>query len=149
MRLWRISNYADLAGTGGLLDSARWHSQGKRIVYLADSPASALLEVLVRFEVPDAEWPTHYQLLAVDVPDELTSTSVEVNSLPFDWCENLSLTRSLGDRWLAEGDASLMRVPSAIVPFTSNWLLNPLHPDARRCTIVSVTRELFDRRLLD
>lgn len=149
MQLWRISNYADLAGTGGLLNGARWHSQGKRIVYLADSPASALLEVLVRFEVPDDEWPAHYQLLAVDVPDELASVSVEVNSLPSDWRENLSLTQSLGDGWLAASDVPLMRVPSAIVPFTSNWLLNPLHPDARQCTIVSVTRELFDRRLLE
>ena len=59
MRLWRISNYADLAGTGGLVDNARWHSKGRRIVYLADSPASALLELLVRFDVPVDEWPEH------------------------------------------------------------------------------------------
>jgi RES domain-containing protein len=44
MELWRISIYADLSGAGGLMASGRWHSQGKRIVYLADHPSSALLE---------------------------------------------------------------------------------------------------------
>jgi len=47
MELWRISNYADLSGAGGLQAAGRWHTRGKRIVYLADHPASALLEMLV------------------------------------------------------------------------------------------------------
>ena len=48
MELWRISNYADLSGAGdGLLAAGRWHTRGRRIVYLADHPASALLEMLV------------------------------------------------------------------------------------------------------
>jgi RES domain-containing protein len=54
MELWRISNYADLSGAGGLRAAGRWHSQGKRIVYLADHPSSALLEMLVHL---DREFP--------------------------------------------------------------------------------------------
>ena len=45
MRLWRISDFADLAGEGGLLVSGRWHSRGRRIVYLSDHPATALIEI--------------------------------------------------------------------------------------------------------
>jgi len=67
MELWRISNYADLSGGGGLQAAGRWHTRGKRIVYLADHPASAVLEMLVHrpvrplvavrheFERPDVE----------------------------------------------------------------------------------------------
>ncbi|AVT78400.1 hypothetical protein RPPS3_43380 [Rhodopseudomonas palustris] len=50
MELWRISNYADLTGTGGLRASGRWHSRGRRIVYLADHPSSAVLEMLVHMD---------------------------------------------------------------------------------------------------
>ncbi|MGB9409097.1 MAG: RES family NAD+ phosphorylase, partial [Terracidiphilus sp.] len=45
--LWRISNYVDLSGEGGLTASARWHTKGKPVVYLADSPAGAMLERIV------------------------------------------------------------------------------------------------------
>ena len=54
MRLWRISNHASLTGEGGLYASGRWHTRGQRVVYLADHPASALLEVMVHLEI-DAE----------------------------------------------------------------------------------------------
>jgi RES domain-containing protein len=70
MELWRISNYADLSGIGGLKAAGRWHSQGRQIVYLANHPASALLEMLVHMD-RDLNPPT-YQLLRVVVPSELT-----------------------------------------------------------------------------
>ena len=47
MFLWRISNHSALDGRGGLYAPARWHSQGHPVVYLATSPAGALVEVLV------------------------------------------------------------------------------------------------------
>ena len=71
MRLWRISNHASLSGDGGLYASGRWHTRGRRVVYLADHPASALLEVMVHLEIDAEDLPTHYQLLGVEVPDGL------------------------------------------------------------------------------
>lgn len=67
MELWRISNYADLSGAGGLQAAGRWHTRGKRIVYLADHPASALLEMLVHM---DRELiPATYRLLRIVVSE--------------------------------------------------------------------------------
>jgi RES domain-containing protein len=65
MELWRISNYADLSGAGGLMASGRWYSQGKRI-YLADHPSSALLEMLVHMDRDLI--PPSYQLLRIVLP---------------------------------------------------------------------------------
>ena len=59
MFLWRISNYRTLDGRGGLETSARWHSQGRPIVYLAESVSGALLEVLVHFELVRHGFPNH------------------------------------------------------------------------------------------
>ncbi|WP_431860509.1 RES family NAD+ phosphorylase [Azospirillum sp.] len=146
MRLWRISNYADLQGVGGLRAGGRWHSRGRPVVYLADSAAGALLEVLVHLEVatPDA-LPDTYQLLTVEVED--TVVPVDCPPLPADWPAREGVTRGVGDAWLAAGRSALLRVPSAIVPDVHNVLLNPLHPDAGKATIIAVRTVPFDRRL--
>ncbi|WP_137938663.1 RES family NAD+ phosphorylase [Chitinivorax sp. B] len=149
LTLWRISNYADLAGKGGLIGPARWHSKGRPIVYLATSPASALLETLVHLEVNSlAALPRNYQLLQVTVPDHVSIASLDQDILTDDWREQTLLTRSIGDQWLRQGASALLYVPSAIVPHTQNMLMNPLHPDTNRCVILSAQRYPFDNRLL-
>lgn len=147
MRFWRISNFADLSGEGGLRGAARWHSRGRRIVYLADHPASALVEVLVHLEIDVEDLPTGYQLLAIDVADDATFDTVQVTDLPADWRQDLGITRARGDRWLVERRTALLRVPSAVTPFTWNWLLNPLHADAGKARIAETVHAPFDSRL--
>ncbi len=150
MILWRISNYPDLSGAGGVIHPGRWHNRGRPVVYLAESAAGALLEVLVHVEAKHpAELPRDYQLLEVDVPDEARIEDIETESaaLPEGWQSDLSATRRLGDRWLASGSSLLLRVPSVVVGRTYNLLFNPLHALAARCTIVSVVRYPFDQRL--
>jgi RES domain-containing protein len=148
MRLWRISNHASLSGEGGLYASGRWHTRGRRIVYLADHPASALLEVMVHLEVDAEDLPSHYQLLGIEVPDELPVNSLDERELSSDWSEQVALTRQRGDNWLRDSSAALLRVPSALVPDAHNYLLNPSHPDAARITIASTARSTFDPRLI-
>lgn len=145
MRLWRISNHASLSGDGGLYASGRWHTRGRRIVYLADHPALALLEVMVHLEVDAEDLPRDYQLLAVDVPDGISAAFL---GLPDGWRDDVSNTRALGDAWLREGSSALLRVPSAIVPDARNYLLNPAHADAARITIAEAQRAAFDPRLM-
>src|SRR6185295_17519720 len=127
MRLWRISNHASRSGDGGLYASGRWHTRGRRVVYLADHPASALLEVMVHLEIDAEDLPTHYQLLGVDIPGALRTTTLKESELPQGWRESAEHTRTLGDNWLREAPAALLRVPSAIVPDAGNYLLNPAH----------------------
>src|SRR4051794_13276035 len=130
MRLWRISNHASLTGDGGLYASGRWHTRGTRVVYLADHPASALLEIMVHLEVDAEDLPSHYQLLGIDVPDDVAVTAL--TDLPDNWREDTNWTRARGDAWLRGNDSALWRVPSAIVPNAANYLFNPAHADARR-----------------
>src|ERR1700684_1647451 len=122
MRLWRISDHADLTSEGGLLASGRWHSRGSRIVYLADHPASALVEVLVHLEVDPEDIPSSYQLVAVDLSDDAAFAAIETDQRAPDWRDQINNTRQLGDAWLEQNRVSLLRVPSAIVPFATNWL---------------------------
>lgn len=148
MRLWRISDFVDLTGPGGVLVSGRWHVGGQWIVYLADHPASALLEVLVRLDVDATDLPSSFQLLTIDVSDEIPFDIIDADDLSLDWRATLGETQAHGVRWLSKSATALLRVPSAIVPYTWNWLLNPQHDDARKISIVDVTRASFDQRLL-
>jgi RES domain-containing protein len=144
MELWRISNYADLSGIGGLRAGGRWHSQGRRIVYLADHESSAVLEMLVHMDRDLL--PATYQLLRVSVPDEL---AIEVAcDLPDDWRSKTMVSREIGDRWLDRSTSALLQVPSAITERGNNFLLNPVHPDAGALAITEIIKAPFDRRLL-
>lgn len=148
MFLWRISNHASLAGDGGLRASGRWHTRGKRVVYFAENPAAALLEILVHFEIEIRDLPARYRLLKVNVPDDLQVDRVSPTDLGSDWIEDIQATRAIGDTWLIRAAAPLLVVPSAVVPDTSNVLLNPSHPDAKRIVIVQSTEHVIDPRLV-
>jgi RES domain-containing protein len=147
MILWRISNYADLLGIGGLETSARWHTAGRPIVYLAETPSSALLEILVHLEADEDDRPDSYQILKVEAADDIAVESVSLSSLPPDWKSNEATTREIGDAWLEKSASALLRVPSVITPETYNWLLNPRHVEAKKLTIVHIEKHLYDSRL--
>ncbi len=147
MLFWRISNYADLTGAGGMLASARWHTAGRPIVYLAETPAGALLEVLVHLELDEAHRPATYQLLRVEAPDNVAVQRLDLASLSPEWRGKESETQGKGDLWLRAAESALLAVPSAIVPETSNWLLNPRHPDAALLRITHKLAAPYDARL--
>jgi RES domain-containing protein len=60
----------------------------------------------------------------------------------------LALTRRIGDSWLKSRRSALARVPSAILPNTFNYLLNPLHVQAARIIIAEVRSATIDSRLI-
>jgi RES domain-containing protein len=144
--LWRISDHIDLEGNGGRFFASRWSSRGRRIVYLAESPAGAMLEILAHLPFRSGRLPREYTLLQVHVPERCTIKTLEP-SPQIEWRNDLAVTQTAGDAWMASGKTSLARVPSAIMPRTWNLLLNPEHPDAPRITIGDVVRERFDNRL--
>jgi len=147
--LWRISNYKDLLGIGGLRVPGRWHNKGVPIVYLAENPALALIEVLVHFELDLSEVPEKFQLLEIEYKQRKSVSRLNPNALAHDWQHDLELTRAIGDEWLSTGAAALLRVPSALVPNSFNYLLNPRHPEAKVAKIVSVINHPYDSRLVN
>ena len=144
MRIWRISNYAELSGIGGTLAPGRWHSKGRPILYAAEHPALALLETLVHLD--RSELPASFQLLGIDTPDALRSDALSLE-LSANWAQDEAGTRAAGDAWLRGRSSLLLRVPTALVPRAWNFLINPAHPDMPAASIASVDRAPFDARL--
>ncbi len=144
MVLWRISRHHDLSGAGGLRAAGRWHYAGHRVVYLAESPAGALLEVCVHTSANDI--PPDFTLLKIEGPD-LKVANLSIADLPEGWSEHLDVTRGLGTTWLVNGSSAMLRVPSVLVPETTNYLLNPAHLNASQFQIAREYTYPFDGRL--
>ena len=152
--LWRISNHCDLAGLGGEKSDGRWHTavRGRRIVYLSESPAAALLESLANLKGNPALFPEKYQLLEVGVPDDIYASMVFPSggspaSRAFYKTLPQSVSRKKGNNWLRSNISALAGVPSFPSPYSLNILLNPKHPDARRISVKAHRRIKYDRRL--
>jgi RES domain-containing protein len=148
MIVWRISNHAALDGLGGLKASARWHTKGRRIVYCAPNPATALLEMLVQNELDPGNFPLSYKLLKIEIPDAISCEEVASANLSSDWKQRPDLTRRIGDDWLRAAKTALLAVPCVIVPETQNILIDPEHPDSSSIRIVETIRNPIDERLI-
>jgi RES domain-containing protein len=146
MILWRISNRCDLEGVGGERAGGRWHTaaRGKRIVYLSEHPALALIEVLANLKGNPKFFPDAYQLMKAAVPDSVSRTAVD---LPPGWRTNQAQTQSAGDAWLSAKTSGLLSVPSLPAPESTNYLLNPLHPDALAIEVEWCKWITYDKRL--
>ena len=128
------------------LPIGRWHSAGRPIVYLASSEALAVLEV--RVPVGPVIPREAFVMLTVSCPDRLV-LSLARRRWPRRWdaVPFRPATQRVGDEWLASADSPALRVPSVHSGSDFIVLLHPLHPEARRATVVSRERYAFDTRL--
>jgi RES domain-containing protein len=77
-------------------------------------------------------------------------TTLGAQELPADWRREpaSASTRQLGDTWVHGRRSPVWRVPSAVVPRESSFLLNPAHPDFGSLKIGEPEPIRFDERLL-
>ncbi len=147
---WRILKtrhaQSPFDGEGARRYGGRWTSPGQPAVYTAESPALATLEVLVHLQ--SAATLAHYSLVSVEFPASEV-TRIPPSALPADWASSPAPPKlqQLGDRWLAEGRHAVLQVPSAVVPHSMNYLLNPRHPAFNAFTFGKVVPYNFDARL--
>lgn len=147
---WRIVKERHAAaafdGEGARRFGGRWNSPGTAVVYVAETRALALLEVLVGLR--STRVLGTYVLIPVRFDDELVE-EVAREGLPEGWRRSPPgpETRRAGDAWVAEARSAVLRVPSAVVPDESNFLLNPAHPDFGRIEIGEPEAFAVDPRL--
>ncbi len=105
------------------------------MVYLADHPALAQLEVIVHLGLSRDTHPRDYVLIQVSVPETVKWQEAEVGN-----------EQVKGDAFLERREAALLRVPSILTPHCYNWLLNPAHSHANQITITNVDKIDLDQR---
>lgn len=149
MIVWRLARlaYAALDGEGARLAGGRWNSRGRPAVYTSSRLSLAALELLVHTDVPIV--PPDLVAFEIEIPDATPIASIAVTDLSEGWrLPGNPQCRALGDQWLAEGRAPVLRVPSAVVPEELNYIINPRHAGAAAIRVVGQRPFSFDARLL-
>ena len=142
---WRLTRrpWADLSGEGARRHGGRWNSPGRAVVYLSEDAALPVLEVLVHLDLPPDLLPLDYVLMHVD----LSPLAPTVEAGPIDTLD-MADSRAWGDRWIAEARTPLLRVPSVLVPESTNLVLNVSHALAEGLAVPASRPFAFDPRLL-
>lgn len=152
MRVYRIERqkYLDntLRGIGAArTEGYRWNSLNTYLVYTAASRALATLEVSVHLDLSE-DLPTDRFYVEIDIPDDIEILELRTEELPENWDAKPPIleTQFIGDDFVLDNMAAVLKVPSSIVPPEFNYLINPNHPEAKRITVHSIETLAFDQR---
>ncbi|TDB67437.1 RES family NAD+ phosphorylase [Arundinibacter roseus] len=154
MRVYRIERekYLEvtLQGIGAALtEGYRWNSLNTYLVYTAESRALATLEVSVHLDLSE-DLPTDRYYVEIDIPAEVSMLELSIEDLPENWDAKPPTleTQFIGDDFVIENAAAVLKVPSSIVPPEFNYLINPKHPDSAKIKVISKVPLKFDQRLM-
>lgn len=155
MRVWRIydpeaayallPNFDPLNGQGAALYPGRWNKAGVRMVYTAQSPELAMLELLTKLN------PAAFGVrlaVEIDVPADARVQDAAPAMLAHLLRGEEGDTQAYGTGWVAREQSLVLKVPSAVLPVSSNYLLNPLHPQAKQLRVVRQIEVGMDPRLV-
>ncbi len=134
-----------MTGTGGLYTSGRWHNKGVRILYFSEHVSLAKLEVLTNAN----SLLKNMCLLTVSILENVSIETKLIKDLPKGWdtYPYTHLLSGITAKWLSSNKTAILKVPSAQSENEYNYLINPLHVDATKITIVSTEKVTFDSRL--
>ena len=152
MRVYRVerARYLDttLKGIGAAMnDGYRWNSRNTYLVYTAASRALATLEVSVHLDLTE-DLPTDRFYVEIEVPNDVAILELAFEDLPDGWDSKppILATQFIGDDFVVDRQAAVLKVPSSIVPQEFNYLINPHHPDSSRIEVLSKEPMKFDSR---
>ncbi len=151
MQVFRIAKaryIKDLSGTGPRLYGGRWNRKNVPVVYTAEHRSLATVEYLVH--VPLSLLPNDLRMAVLEFPASLVPEKISPKQLPRNWRDYPPPPElaALGSDWALSRHSLLLRVPSAVVENEFNLLLNPLHPEISKVSIVDVEKYTLDKRLL-
>jgi RES domain-containing protein len=149
MLVYRVSKtkYAgDLKGEGARLFGGRWNNKMIACLYTSESKALAVLEYTVNVNIDDI--PRSLSIITIEIPDR-PITILDEADLPGDWKYSPapSSTKDFGSKLLLAAAEPVIRIPSAVIPSEFNYILNPLHPDSKKFTVIDTIDFVYDVRI--
>lgn len=150
MIIYRVANvkYKDLtlSGIGAEKVGGRWNEVGTRAVYCSENISLALLEYYVHSE-NIAYLPKEILIAKIQFPDDFVID--ELKELPERWKQYpySSKTTKIFTDLAKNRNIFALRVPSTIVGFESNIILNPLYKEFGKVEVIEFIKLPIDERL--
>jgi len=150
MVVYRVANLKHkdtaLSGIGAEKVGGRWNEKGTRAVYCSENISLALLEYYVHSENVSS-LPKNILVAKIEFPDDFVIE--ELDSVPEQWntYPYLAETTSVFTKLVKSTNLFALRVPSTIVRFESNFILNPLYKDFGKVEIKEFIELPIDPRL--
>lgn len=137
---------SDWSGKGAELIGRRWNSKGIPMIYTSDSRALCTAEVAVN--LPMGIFPTGFEMISIEIPDDMIIKEIDEKDLPAIWNKfpYIELTQHLGDEFILQNEFPVMKAPSSIIPGDYNYLFNPRYPDFGKIEIIKKEPYEFDER---
>ncbi len=127
---------------GAAMYGGRWNSIGNFVLYTAQTSSLSILEHLVHITGASS---VEYTLSQIDLKNSKVINLEK--DLPKEWVNDEVLSSSIGNEWIMQKKTPVLKVPSAINPLESNYLVNPNHPELE-IEIVDQEWFIYDRRLV-
>lgn len=129
--------------------AGRWNGTGRKVIYCAESIALAFLENMIRRQ--GVGFNQDFKTVILQIPEELKIQKVNGKDLPEGWRKfsDYSKCQPIGDDWYDEGVYPILKVPSAVIPESFNYVINAMHADSKKIKIIGVTDLIPDERIED
>lgn len=129
--------------------AGRWNGSGRKVIYCAESIALAFLENMIRRQ--GVGFNQDFRTSILLIPDELKIREVYLKDLPSGWRKfsDYSKCQPVGNAWYDEGIIPVLKVPSAVLPESFNYVLNARHPDCRKIRLLKTADLIPDERIED
>jgi RES domain-containing protein len=127
--------------------AGRWNGSGRKVIYSAESVALAFLENMVRRQ--GVGFNHDFKTMILEIPDNLKIQVVGTDGLSAGWRKftGYSVCQPIGNAWYDAGDIPVLKVPSAVLPDSFNYVINSQHPDFKKIELVQVADLIPDERI--
>lgn len=147
MLVFRIvhKKYSDSLFASGL--EGRWNSEGKKVLYTAESISLAYLETMAHRK--GLGFNRDFKIMIIKIPNTSDFKIVDSGDLPKHWRDfrNYSACQKIGDAWFEEREKLILKVPSAVVPENYNIVINTFHKDFSKVKLIDILDFEPDDRL--
>ena len=150
MEVFRISkeSYATSLSASGRAN--RWNTKGQQVIYTGSSRSLSSLELIVHRGAVQST--VRYKVMVISIADDdYLIRQIQRNDLPPNWrsLAGYPTLQGIGLAWYNSQESLILKVPSAIIVYEYNYIINTEHPDfSRNVQIVRTEDYFWDSRLL-
>jgi RES domain-containing protein len=127
--------------------AGRWNGAGKKVLYCAESIALAFLENMIRRQ--GVGFNADFKIMLIEIPDAVGITTINTADLQTGWRDfkDYAACQPLGDQWYDRGKTLVLKVPSAVLPESCNYVINTMHVDFKKVQLIATTDLVPDERI--